>query len=272
MSEELKKEAAIINPADTLKELEAKQAELKKFLANMENTNKPVEKDSQEYHLQRLLNENYVNPYDVLEIALEANEVEIKKRFRDLSRKLHPDKCKHERAADAFSEVEKAYKILMDPDKKRLYQRIMREARERVEIERDRENKKRRKEGKAPLPDDTFNIDVQAMCQKLFDQIEDNQRYFERVETIKRRRMHKDMEKRKIAREVEKEVEREWEDGRDKRAKDWRNFTGKAKGSKKRVKLGLKIPKTRMEKRPKSAKGGEGYSMGVDEGYKREWK
>ncbi len=59
--------------------------------------------------------------------------------------------------------MEKAYKLLMDPDKKRLYQRIMREARERVEIERTRENKKRKKEGKAPLPEDTFNIDVQTM-------------------------------------------------------------------------------------------------------------
>lgn len=163
MSEELKKEAAILNPADNLKELQQKQAELKKFLENMENSKKAVEKGSAEYHLNRLLYENYLNPYDILELPLEANDTEIKKKFREISLKVHPDKSKHERAADAFSTVEKAYKLLMDPDKRRLYQRIMREARERVEIERARENKKRRKEGKELLPDDTFNIDFQTM-------------------------------------------------------------------------------------------------------------
>ena len=165
MSEEAKKEEDILNPADKLKQLQQKQVELKKFLENMEKTSKlgSVEKGSTEYHLNRLLNENYVNPYDILEIPPEANEVEIKNKHKELSRKIHPDKCSHERAGTAFDTVQKAYKVLMDPDKRRLYQRIMREARERVELERERENKKRRKEGKELLPEDTFNIDVQTM-------------------------------------------------------------------------------------------------------------
>ena len=49
-----------------------------------------------------------------------------------LSMLVHPDKNKHERAAEAFGVVEKAYKELMDVDKRRTYQRVMREARERV--------------------------------------------------------------------------------------------------------------------------------------------
>ena len=43
--------------------------------------------------------------------------------------------------------VEQAYKTLMDPEKRKVYQRIMREARERVEYERKKENKKREKLG-----------------------------------------------------------------------------------------------------------------------------
>lgn len=163
MSEEAKKDAPLATPQDKLKELEQKQNELSKFLDNLENSNKPKDKNSPEYHLNRLLNENYINPYDILELPAEATDLEIKKKFRELSLMVHPDKCKHPKAADAFSMVERAYKMLVDSEKRRIYQRIMREARERVEIEREKENKKRAKEGKELLPMDTFNIDVQTM-------------------------------------------------------------------------------------------------------------
>jgi len=38
-----------------------------------------------------------------------------------LSILVHPDKCKHERASDAFHTLEQAYKDLMDSDKRRMY-------------------------------------------------------------------------------------------------------------------------------------------------------
>jgi hypothetical protein len=72
---------------------------------------------------------------------------------------IHPDKNKHPKAADAFHGehnlvkadlclvVEQAYKTLLDSDKKKLYQRVMREARERVEYERKKSNKKRETQG-----------------------------------------------------------------------------------------------------------------------------
>lgn len=163
MSEGGKKDIDLATPQDKLKELQQKEIELNKFLNNLENSHKPKDKNSAEYHLNRLLNETYVNPYDILEVAPEANDVEIKKQFRSLSLKVHPDRCKHEKAATAFNLIDNAYKLLMNPDKRRIYQRIMREAKERVEYEREKENKKRAKEGKELLPMDTFNIDVQTM-------------------------------------------------------------------------------------------------------------
>lgn len=141
MSDSAKKNVLFAAPLDMLKELEAKQKELEKFMNNYEDSNKPKDKHSAEYHLNRLLNETYVNPYDALEIPSEANDIEIKKRYKELSLMVHPDKCKHERASDAFNVVEKAYKDLIDPERRRIYQRIMREARERVEYEREKENK-----------------------------------------------------------------------------------------------------------------------------------
>jgi DnaJ family protein C protein 8 len=60
---------------------------------------------------------------------------------------IHPDKCKLPKATDAFHVVEQAYKTLENPEKRNIYQRIMREARERTEYERKKENKRRKKKG-----------------------------------------------------------------------------------------------------------------------------
>jgi DnaJ family protein C protein 8 len=51
-----------------------------------------------------------VNPYDILEVGAEASEEEVKKKYRMLSILVHPDKCRHEKAADAFHLLEQAYK------------------------------------------------------------------------------------------------------------------------------------------------------------------
>jgi DnaJ family protein C protein 8 len=39
---------------------------------------------------------------------------------------LHPDKCKDPKAKDAWGVIEQAHKTLMDPDKRKVYLRIMR--------------------------------------------------------------------------------------------------------------------------------------------------
>ena len=45
--------------------------------------------------VERLVEKYYVNPYDVLEIGYEANEVEIKKKYKSISILVHPDKNSH---------------------------------------------------------------------------------------------------------------------------------------------------------------------------------
>ncbi len=44
--------------------------------------------------------------------------------------------------------LETSYKTLQDPDKRKVYQRIIREAKERVDFERNKENKRRLKKGR----------------------------------------------------------------------------------------------------------------------------
>ena len=59
--------------------------------------------------------------YETLEITEGASEAEIKKAYRKLARKYHPDVNKDPSAEDKFKEINSAYEILSDKEKKQQY-------------------------------------------------------------------------------------------------------------------------------------------------------
>ena len=59
--------------------------------------------------------------YEVLGIDKNATETEIKKAYRKLSMKYHPDKNKEKDATDKFKEVQEAYDVLSDSSKRSQY-------------------------------------------------------------------------------------------------------------------------------------------------------
>ncbi len=59
--------------------------------------------------------------YETLEISEGASEAEIKKAYRKLARKYHPDVNKEASAEDKFKEINSAYEILSDKEKKQQY-------------------------------------------------------------------------------------------------------------------------------------------------------
>lgn len=62
--------------------------------------------------------------YDVLNISREASPSEIKKAYRKLAHKYHPDRNKDTDAEDKFKEVSEAYEVLSDPQKREQYDRF----------------------------------------------------------------------------------------------------------------------------------------------------
>ena len=60
--------------------------------------------------------------YDLLEIPVTADENEIKKAYRRLAVKYHPDKNPGDKTAEEkFKKIAQAYDVLSDPEKRKLY-------------------------------------------------------------------------------------------------------------------------------------------------------
>ncbi|MFZ1790435.1 MAG: J domain-containing protein [Saprospiraceae bacterium] len=64
----------------------------------------------------------YIDYYAVLEIPKTADEKEIKKAYRRLARKYHPDLNKGDQSAESkFKQVNEANEVLSDPEKRKKY-------------------------------------------------------------------------------------------------------------------------------------------------------
>jgi len=64
------------------------------------------------------------DPYEVLGVARDADETQIKKAFRKLARELHPDVNRHDPdAEEKFKEAAEAYEILSDAERRATYDR-----------------------------------------------------------------------------------------------------------------------------------------------------
>ena len=177
-----------INSVTSTDQKQEENQEFKDFMSQMSKITATSESkmSTRDFQTNRILQEGgddrAFNPYDIFEIGPEANDVEIKKKYRVLSLLVHPDQNKHEKAADAFHILDQAYRLLKDVEKRRTFQRVMREAKEQVMVNRQKANEKRMALGQDPLPEDTINLEIKNMSKKLFDIIEEKKKHFERMD------------------------------------------------------------------------------------------
>jgi len=61
------------------------------------------------------------DPYQVLGVGRDASPDQIKRAYRRLALKYHPDRNKSPKAKEKFKQINAAYEILSDPEKRRRY-------------------------------------------------------------------------------------------------------------------------------------------------------
>jgi len=71
----------------------------------------------------------YKDYYEILGLTRSAGADEVKRAYRKLARKFHPDVSKEKNAENRFKEVQEAYEVLRDPEKRAAYDHLGRDYR-----------------------------------------------------------------------------------------------------------------------------------------------
>ena len=66
----------------------------------------------------------YKDYYKIMNLERDASQEEIKRVYRKLARKYHPDVSKEADAEAHFKQIGEAYEVLKDPEKRVAYDRL----------------------------------------------------------------------------------------------------------------------------------------------------
>ncbi|XP_013408031.1 dnaJ homolog subfamily C member 8 [Lingula anatina] len=193
-----------------------------------------------------------LNPFDVLQVDPDTALADVKKKYRQMSILVHPDKNLEnaERAQKAFEAVNKAFKTLENEEGYKRCQEIIEEAKVRTEEMIKQKRKQLKKEGKPTIvPEDEpdkYKHAVYVQTCKLFADLERLRQERETKDMHERKRKaEEDAEAEELAK-VKAQWDKNYEETRTNRVNSWRTWKT---GGKKSKKGGVRPPKTRAEQR-----------------------
>ena len=68
---------------------------------------------------------DYKDYYQILGVDRKAGDADIKKAYRNLAKKYHPDKNPGDKTSEQkFKEINEAYEVLKDPEKRSRYDQL----------------------------------------------------------------------------------------------------------------------------------------------------
>ncbi|KAH7654739.1 Dnaj-like subfamily c member 8 protein [Dioscorea alata] len=226
---------------------------LKGFFAEVSE----VERDNE---VIRILACFKLNPFEHLNLSFDSSPEEVKKQYRKLSLMVHPDKCKHPQAKEAFGALAKAQQLLLDPQEREYLLSQINAAKEELRAKRRKELKKDNAskikslvdEGKYEHQYEQSPEFQQQLKMKVRDNLtgqEWRRRKMQMRISEEEGRLKKDEEETKEMWKRKREHEEQWEETREGRVSSWRDFM---KTGKKGKKGEIRPPKLKTEDPNKS--------------------
>mmetsp|Transcript_17799 Transcript_17799/g.58232 ORF Transcript_17799/g.58232 Transcript_17799/m.58232 type:complete len:307 (-) Transcript_17799:484-1404(-) len=196
----------------------------------------------------RILTSFKLNPFEHLNLPLDAQPEDVRRQYRKISLMVHPDKCSHPRSREAFEVLGVAQKMLANEDTWADLTVTFKRAKEAVKLDYLKEVKgdvamRVRFGGDKELMWEEFvgsNRFLGMWKQKareLLTELEWRRRKMnKRIKEEELKAKEEMKEQRKRYRE-EKEEEKNWEEKREERVTGWRAFTQSQKKKKKKTKM-----------------------------------
>ncbi|KAG6432745.1 hypothetical protein SASPL_104331 [Salvia splendens] len=226
---------------------------LKKFFAEVSE----VERDNE---VSRILSCFKLNAFEYLNLPFTSSVDDVKRQYRKLSLLVHPDKCKHPQAKEAFGALAKAQQLLLDQQERDYILNQVNAAREELRAKRKKQLKKDTATKLKSLVDEgkyeqeyerseEFQQQLKLKVRELLTDQEWRRRKMQMRISEEEGRLKKDEEETKEMWKWKREHEEQWEGTREKRVSSWRDFM---KGGKKAKKGELRPPKLKTEDPNKS--------------------
>jgi len=171
--------------------------------------------------IKRIL--TFKSPFDILDVTNDTSIPEIQKKYKKLALSIHPDKCKHTRAVEAFFEALKKAASDLENDEQREYYTKIREKAEAQVLEEWIIKEKKPSENESE-----FRYEVKKISHKLILEVKHN---IQRADDMRLANERMEKEKKiKIDEERKKDEEeqKKWEEGRNERVQSWREWSSKA--------------------------------------------
>jgi len=182
-----------------------------------------------ELEVERILNAFKLNPYDTLDLEPSATADDVKRKYRQLSLFIHPDKCPHPRSPEAFDILKKAESELGDTAKREDLDAAINQARSTLLKGMSLPTSTPYDHPKLRDLTPPFKAQLRQKSKELL--IEEELR---RRRAVKMNLANEGFEARKkdeevAARKRKAEDDVRWEENREQRVDSWRSFTNTSK-------------------------------------------
>ncbi|PIA54304.1 hypothetical protein AQUCO_00900683v1 [Aquilegia coerulea] len=194
---------------------------LKNFFAEVSE----VERENE---VQRILSCFKLNAFEYLNLPFDSSPEDVKRQYRKLSLLVHPDKCKHPQAKEAFGALAKAQQLLLEPQEREYLLSQVNAAKEELRSKRKKllkkDNASKLKsqvdEGKYEQQyekSDEYQQQLKMKVRELLTEHEWRRRKMQMRISEEEGRLKKDEEETKEMWKKKREHEEQWEGTREKR-------------------------------------------------------